>query len=391
MTDDTKPELSGSVAANRYLRRAVDKCLADGIKREQVAEALLRMTETVHSEIAEAHDEYRPNGPSTPEASESIDQVPVGAECGCGWVYSADHHFCSRCGSPLQPSIVPKAVPGRLQFERRLGKGGSGVVYEAVDLSLGRRVAVKTLPTVCSAGDIARLRREAQTLAAVSHRNLAIVYGFKVYRGTPMIIMEFVDGSTLAERIPLPLDVAIEVMLEVTEVVGSLHKARVVHRDIKPRNIAFNSAGDLKLLDFGLARLEREATMSGVGGHFVVGTPAYLSPEAHNHQRANPSFDLWALAVTFFEVLTGRRPFEAGSPECVGEAIREGRRVPISAHLANAPAQLESFFARALALEASARPRDSQELSKRLLALRRTVQEAALVVGGCAPPLDLRE
>ena len=117
MTDDTKPELCGSVAANRYLRRAVDKCLADGIEREQVAEALVRMTEAVLSEIAEARDEYR----VTPEVSDSIDQVPVGAECACGWVYSADHHFCSRCGSPLQPSIVPKAVPGRLQFERRLG------------------------------------------------------------------------------------------------------------------------------------------------------------------------------------------------------------------------------------------------------------------------------
>ncbi|MEZ5314451.1 MAG: serine/threonine-protein kinase [Thermoanaerobaculia bacterium] len=391
MTDDTKPELSGSVAANRYLRRAVDKCLADGIKREQVAEALLRMTETVHSEIAEAHDEYRPNGPSTPEASESIDQVPVGAECACGWVYSADHHFCSRCGAPLQPSIVPKAVPGRLQFERRLGKGGSGVVYEAVDLSLGRRVAVKTLPTVCSPSDIARLRREAQTLAAVSHRNLATVYGFKVYRGTPMIIMEFVDGSTLAERIPLPLDVAIEVMLEVTEVVACLHKAGVVHRDIKPRNIAFNSAGDLKLLDFGLARLEREATMSGVGGHVVVGTPAYLSPEAHNHERANPSFDLWALAVTFYEVLTGRRPFEAVSPGCVGEAIRDGRRVPISAHIANVPVELDCFFARALALDMPARPRNTQELSKRLAELRRAAHEAALASGGCGPSLDLRE
>jgi len=378
VTDDTKPELCGSVAANRYLRRAVDRCLADGIEREQVAEALVRMTETVHSEIAEARDEYRPNGATTSDATESIDQVPVGAECLCGWVYSADHHYCSRCGSPLQQSIVPKSVPGRLQFERRLGKGGSGVVYEAVDLSLGRRVAVKTLPTVCSPSDIARLRREAQTLAAVSHRNLATVYGFKVYRGTPMIIMEFVDGSTLAERIPLPLDVAIEVMLEVTEVVACLHKAGVVHRDIKPRNIAFNSAGDLKLLDFGLARLEREATMSGVGGHVVVGTPAYLSPEAHNHQRANPSFDLWALAVTFYEVLTGCRPFEATSPDSLVEAICAGQRVPISAHLATAPAIVERFFAHALAIGHSGRPRDAHSLSKRLSELRKAADGLVL-------------
>jgi hypothetical protein len=329
-SEDTKAEQGGSVAANRYLRRAVDKCLGDGIDREQVAEALVRMAETVHSEIAEERAEYR----VAPDLPDSFDQVPVGNECGCGgWVYSAEHHFCSRCGAALTPSLVPKAIPGRLQFERRIGKGGSGVVYEALDLSLGRRVAVKTLPTVCSPNDIARLRREAQTLAAVSHRNLATVFGFKVYRGTPMIIMEFVDGGTLAERIPQPLDVAVQVMLEVTEVVACLHKAGVVHRDIKPRNIAFTGGGELKLLDFGLARLEREATMSGVAGHVVVGTPAYLCPEAHNHQRANPTFDLWALSVTFYEVLTGRRPFEAASPDELPSAIRAGQWTPVEKHL----------------------------------------------------------
>ena len=386
-SDDKKAEQGGSVAANRYLRRAVDKCLGDGIGREQVAEALVRMAETVHSEIAEERAEYR----VAAESADSIDQVPVGSECACGWVYSAEHHFCSRCGAALKPSIVPKAIPGRLQFERRIGKGGSGVVYEALDLSLGRRVAVKTLPTICSPNDIARLRREAQTLAAVSHRNLATVYGFKVYRGTPMIIMEFVDGGTLAERIPQPLDVAVEVMLEVTAVVACLHKAGVVHRDIKPRNIAFTGGGELKLLDFGLARLEREATMSGVAGQVVVGTPAYLSPEAHNHQRANPAFDLWALSVTFYEVLTGRRPFEASTPDALAEAIREGHRTPIAVHLAAGPVELERFFAETLSSDASARPRTTQQFAKRLVDLRREAHEQALFAGPCAPVPNLPE
>jgi len=368
--DDTKAEQGGSVAANRYLRRAVDKCLGDGIEREQVAEALVRMAEAVQSEIAEERAEYRANRPLDAEAPDSIDQVPVGNECGCGWVYSAEHHFCSRCGAALNPSIVPKAVPGRLQFERRIGKGGSGVVYEALDLALGRRVAVKTLPTICSPNDIARLRREAQTLAAVSHRNLATVYGFKVYRSTPMIIMEFVDGSTLAERIPLPLDVAIEVMLEVTEVVACLHKAGVVHRDIKPRNIAFTGGGELKLLDFGLARLEREATMSGISGHVVVGTPAYLSPEAHAHQRAHPSFDLWALSVVFYEILTGRRPFEGGTPEELAAAVLEYRAIPLTNWLPAISPCLSTFFEAAFSSELSRRPRSAAQLTQRLLALR---------------------
>ena len=366
-SEDTNAEQAGSVAANRYLRRAVDRCLGDGIDRERVAEALVRMAEAVHSEIAEERAEYR----VTPDLPDSFDQVPVGNECGCaGWVYSAEHHFCSRCGAALTPSNVPKAIPGRLQFERRIGKGGSGVVYEALDLSLGRRVAVKTLPTVCSPNDIARLRREAQTLAAVSHRNLATVFGFKVYRGTPMIIMEFVDGSTLAERIPLPLDIAIEVMLEVTEVVACLHKAGVVHRDIKPRNIAFNSAGDLKLLDFGLARLEREATMSGVAANAIVGTPPYLSPEAHAHHRAHPSFDIWALCVVFYEVLTGRRPFEGSSGEELAARITGHRGTPITERIPDCPPALSRFFAGAFAPEETARPRSAVQLAGRVSSLR---------------------
>ncbi|MFN7943145.1 MAG: serine/threonine-protein kinase [Thermoanaerobaculia bacterium] len=361
----------------------MDKCLGDGIDREQVAEALVRMAETVHSEIVEERAEYR----VAPDLPDSFDQVPIGSECGCGWVYSSEHHFCSRCGAALTPSLVPKAIPGRLQFERRIGKGGSGVVYEALDLSLGRRVAVKTLPTVCSPNDIARLRREAQTLAAVSHRNLATVFGFKVYRGTPMIIMEFVDGGTLAERIPMPLDEAIEVMLQVTEVVGCLHKAGVVHRDIKPRNIAFTGGGELKLLDFGLARLEREATMSGVAGHVVVGTPAYLSPEAHAHHRANPSFDLWALSVTFYEILCGHRPVEAGSPEELVEAIKGHRLTAIGDRLPQRPPILDQFFEGAFAVELSSRPRTAIQFARRLSDLR---HEAELA-GGCMASANLPE
>jgi hypothetical protein len=371
LPEDTSTEAGnaaqeGAAAANRLLRRTVDRCLGDGIAREQLAEALVRMAEAVTSEIAEDTGSYHAGF----AALDGFDQVPVGHECACGWVYSTEHHYCSRCGSTLNPSTVPKAIPGRLQFERRVGKGGAGVVYEAVDLALGRRVAVKTLPMLCSHHDVARLRREAQALAATSHRNLATVYDFSVYRGTPMIIMEYVDGGTLADRIPLALDVAIEVMLEVTEVVGCLHQAGVVHRDIKPRNIAFTSGGTLKLLDFGLARLEREATMSGVAGRVTVGTPAYLSPEAHNHERACPAFDLWALSVTFYETLCGRRPFEAPSQEQLVAAIRAHRLVPVEQHFPLCPPPLRRFFEAAFSPDHAARPRTAAQFAKRVAGLR---------------------
>lgn len=127
------------------------------------------MAEAVASEVAEEAAVYRTLG------RERLADIAFGKECQCGRVYSDEHCFCSRCGKPLKRSVVPKAIPGRLQFERRAGKGGIGVVYEAIDLSLGRRVAVKTLPGVTSQHDVARLRREAQALAAVSHRHLAAV------------------------------------------------------------------------------------------------------------------------------------------------------------------------------------------------------------------------
>jgi hypothetical protein len=371
--DDTSEAHEGAAAANRHLRRAVDRCLGDGIAREEVAEALVRMAEAVSCEIAEESASYH----AWRESQEGIDQFPAGNECACGWVYSAEHLSCVRCGRGLTASAVPKAIPGRLQFQRRIGKGGAGVVYEAVDLALGRRVAVKTFPMICSPYDVARLRREAQALAATSNRNLATVYDFTVYRGTPMLVMEFVDGGTLAERIPLPLDEAIDVMLKVAEVVGCLHAAGVVHRDIKPRNIAFTSGGELKLLDFGLARLEREATMSGVPGHVAVGTPAYLSPEAHAHHRANPSFDLWAMSVAFYEVLTGHRPFEADSQHEMVAAIKSGRWTPVERWLPGCSADLTSFFADALAANPASRPSSARQIAERLLPLREAIQAPA--------------
>ena len=109
----------GQVSRRRHRARAGHRGSASPIG--------FQAAEAVHSEIAEEQAEYR----VVADSPDSIDQVPIGSECGCGWVYSSEHHFCSRCGAVLKPSIVPKAIPGRLQFERRIGKGGAGVVYDA--------------------------------------------------------------------------------------------------------------------------------------------------------------------------------------------------------------------------------------------------------------------
>lgn len=109
--------------------------------------------------------------------------------------------------------------------------------------------------------------------------------------------------------------------------------------------------------------------MSGVAGHVVVGTPAYLSPEALNHERANPAFDLWSLSVTFYEVLTGRRPFDAASQDELPAAIRAGQWTPVEKHLPSCPAGLASFFSTALAPDPGLRPKSTQQLARRMSAL----------------------
>lgn len=361
---ETTEEQTGAVQANRQLRRAVDRCLSGGVPPARVAQALVRMAEAVASEVAEDEAGYQAAAEGQPPV------VAFAKECSCGYLYSEEHCFCSRCGEALANSVLPKVIPGRLQFEKRVGMGGSGVIYEAIDLSLGRRVAVKTIPGVVSQYGIARLRREAQALAAVSHRHLATVHGFEVFQGTPMIIMQYVDGGTLTDKIPLPLDVAIEVMLEVTEAVQCLHSAGILHRDIKPRNIGFTRQGELKLLDFGLARIEDEATMSGLAGHGIAGTPAYLSPEALNRCRPSPLSDLWALAVVFFEVLTGRRPFQADSRSELVESICSGKGCAIDSCLSHCSTELQSFFERTFSLRPEVRPQSAAELTRRLTSLR---------------------
>lgn len=173
-----------------------------------------------------------------------------------------------------------------------------------------------------SKNDVALLRRETQTLAAASHRHLAAVYGFEIICGMPMIIMQYVHGRIFVEKIPLPLDIVIEVMLEVAQAVQCLHSVGILHRDIKPRNIGFMRQGEPKPLHFGLAHLENEVTIPGVPEHSIAGTPAYMSSDTIAQERAHQSIDLWAPSVVFFAVVSvGVRPFEVADREQLTKMI----------------------------------------------------------------------
>jgi hypothetical protein len=292
----------------------------------------------------------------------------------CHSVMPAGSACCASCGGPVTNAALPYLVAGKLRVERRLGEGGMGVVYRALDLTLGRRVAVKTLPRV-SAKNSVWMRREARAMAAVTHPNLALIYGAETWRGTPILVVELMTDGTLAERLgrgPLEPQEAVALAAVVAEVLERLHAVHILHRDVKPSNIGFLH-GVPKLMDFGLAQLMHEDAhglpmaaigpagegvdvdaptvtrrVTGISRNRLVGTPLYMSPEAIAGASPDPSFDLWALAMVLYEAIAGVHPLRGDGVDATRQRIRAGRVPDIRTHQPACPAGLAEFLKRAL-------------------------------------------
>lgn len=233
-----------------------------------------------------------------------------------------ERRVCSRCQGSLQAAAVPRRVAKKFDVQAVLGVGGMGAVYLATDLSLRRQVALKTLPVVSDRA-LRMIGTEARVMADLSHPNLAQIYGTEEWRGTTILVCEYVAGGTLGGRLargPLKADEAVHIVLCVIDGLEYMHSRGVLHQDIKPSNIGFASNGAVKLLDFGLSRFLCEPTPPGrtiaptagdaLSG--VYGTLPYLSPEALKGQVPAPSRDVWALSVVLAEAIVGRHLFLAG-------------------------------------------------------------------------------
>jgi len=217
-----------------------------------------------------------------------------------------------------------------------LGAGGMGEVYRARDTKLNRDVAIKILPPAYAddADRVARFSREAQTLAAMNHPNIAQIYGFEELDGVHALIMELVDGATLADRLasgPLPVGDALRVARQIAEAIEAAHAQGIVHRDLKPGNIAIRGDDRVKVLDFGLARMlgpadaaapTITAALSDPG--VMLGTIAYMSPEQTLGHPADARSDIWAFGCVLFEMLTGARAFGGASIPEMFVAIANG-------------------------------------------------------------------
>ena len=212
----------------------------------------------------------------------------------------------------------------------KIGAGGMGVVCRAWDERLERDTALKFLPEVFAADPerLARLEREAKTLACVSHPNVAAIYGLEVDGDRRFLVMEYVEGETLAERLargPLPLDEALEICRQIAGGVEAAHERGVIHRDLKPANVKITPDGTVKVLDFGLATglsgevspVDGSPSPATPGGHthpgIILGTAAYMSPEQARGRRLDRRADVWAFGCILYECLTGKRAFPGDS------------------------------------------------------------------------------
>ena len=260
----------------------------------------------------------------------------------------------------------------------KLGTGGMGVVYDGEDLSLSRPVALKFLPQEL-AGDpeaARRLQREAKTLGGLNHPNICTVYEVAEHEGTSFIAMERVDGLNLklhmARRSPLRTEEIIDIALQVTAALDAAHAAGIVHRDIKPGNILVGSNGQVKVLDFGLARrfMMPDTGELILGGSTIPGRPMgtanYMAPERILQLPLDPRSDLFSLGVVIYEMATGRLPFGGASPSDTINNVLDKDPVPLTSYSPDRPPQLERIVTRLLAKVPEQRYQSAADLREAL-------------------------
>jgi protein kinase-like protein len=300
----------------------------------------------------------------------------------CSAALPPDARFCLSCGARVAASAPPagdpllealdKAIGFQYRIERLLGRGGMGAVYLAHELALDRDVAIKVLPPEhASAPDVReRFKREARTAARLTHPNIVPLHTFGEVGGLMYFVMGYVSGEPLAARLrrdgPMDAETARPLIAAVCDALDYAHRNGVVHRDIKPDNILIDESGTPLLTDFGIAKTAlTDAQLTSTGQS--IGTPHYMSPEqALGRADVGPRADVYSLGVVAFQLVSGRRPFEADSPlDALTQRLT--KNPPPLGSVARVPPDFAQAVDRCLQRDADARWQDAKALQNALL------------------------
>jgi serine/threonine protein kinase/Tol biopolymer transport system component len=309
-----------------------------------------------------------------------------------------------RSGSAQEPtqSFVGQKL-GSYQVLSKIGEGGMGEVYRAKDTKLRRDVAVKVLPRAFARDPerLARFEREAQILASLNHKNIAAIYGLEESNGVHFLVLELVEGETFAERIerhgPLPLEKALVLSQQVAEALEYAHKKAITHRDIKPANLKVTPDGEVKVLDFGLAKIF-EGDQAGLDlsklpalgpaptlDGQIVGTPAYMSPEQVRGQQVDKQSDIWAFGCVLYALLTGKQAFRGETiPDTISKVLDgepDRKALPPST-----PSNVHSLLRRCLQKDANRRLHDIADARIEIEEALTTPAPAEPTAAAVAPP-----
>ena len=317
----------------------------------------------------------------------------------CNTANPSDSRYCRECATPLPAAEKPAGSPtltyetprekfasgtvfaGRYQIIEELGKGGMGSVYRAIDKKLNEEVALKLIRSEIASDRMTldRFSNEIKIVRKIVHRNVSRMYHLSEEKGIHYITMEYVPGEDLRRMLRMSkrmeIGTAISIARQVLEGLAEAHRLGVVHRDLKPGNIMIDQEGQVRILDFGIARAIKSEGPTEVG--LIIGTPEYMSPEQVEGKEVDQRSDLYSLGVILFEMVTGRVPFEADTPFAVGVKHRSEKPPDprqINAHI---PEDLNSLILKCLEKDAAKRYQSAEELLSALAKIEKSFPAAA--------------